>query len=399
MKKRKLSNVQSKRCALEWGKEAERLMNHKVQTKVQPNVIAMITTTTYKRGVVVHDDTKTKGGFTIKAGAKLGVVKQSLSPALRVVRQNNATELPDGTALLNNDVVLDSLSQVVCLLQGASTSAKAYDRNIVSSTQSVAQPNGTTNTAQQQPKQAKQKQVNPANFGDAEKEALYEDIVCFMKDFNYDIDPRQMNILPMVNNKPQHILCCLDLLGAPDDIIEEAQEHFKSPEWKNIDAFLKMVKPSKQINQRLEIYYGKPGTGKTYKVMNELYPNATIISAIATQDPNDLFFVFNGQTMKQDIPTELTKAMMNGTPLIIDEAGLYSNEVWTTLQAILDNKDKITDHGNEIAIKDGFKLVITMNNKTNAGRIILPEPIVSRISKVENFDKVPYSKLAKVAWN
>jgi midasin (ATPase involved in ribosome maturation) len=140
----------------------------------------------------------------------------------------------------------------------------------------------------------------------------------------------------------------------------------------------------------LEIFYGPAGTGKTSRAIAE-NPTATRIVASATQDPSELFTrnVVNDHGGVDVVLTELGQAMVDGKPIIIDEVNLYQQCVMTRLQGATDGGKFLTDNGVNLTIKDGFKIVGTMNLETNLGKATLPDPLVSRAAKVEKME-APY---------
>jgi midasin (ATPase involved in ribosome maturation) len=92
--------------------------------------------------------------------------------------------------------------------------------------------------------------------------------------------------------------------------------------------------------------------------------------------------------------------MQEGKPIILDEANLLNSAVLARLQSVLDNTDKVTDRGQDIAIKDGFKVIMTMNLETNLGKTPLPNPLVSRAIELIDFDLDPAfkDKTANYIW-
>lgn len=351
----------------------------------------MITTYNLKNGIVIEYDDTTKL-WTLKAGATLLSVKSSLSPTLDNLRRANATINNNGTATLNVDTSFKGISGLASFVQGGSTNGQTWlNRNCVS------KPNQTTTNTQQQ-NIAPNNQNNDSVQSLTEAIQLWKDIQASVLDFGIEeLDTRTMNTICYVKNPGDFIKNQLALLGVDDDLVKTAEKKFTQPEWKTMFKKLASIKPKGETNHRLEIFFGKPGTGKTYQAEKE-YPNAVKISGKPNFDADLLFFRFNGKTCKNDIPTEITEAMINGQPIIIDEGNLFSNEVWTRLQPVLDNSTSLKDFGNVIQIKDGFKIIVTMNLKTNVGRFVLPAPIVSRASRIENFDDVKVERLVKIAW-
>lgn len=177
------------------------------------------------------------------------------------------------------------------------------------------------------------------------------------------------------------------VIGAPLEILDQIEGKINSLEfesiWEDLEA-LKKENPNAiphKINNRLDIYFGAGGSGKTTKATRE-NPNARVISASATQDPSTLFGEFD-ITSKTFKPSALADAMQNGEKIIIDEFMLYSDEVLERLQAITDEKKIIYDNFLKcnIEIKEGFKIIATMNLLRP-----LPSALATRANYL-NFDK------------
>lgn len=177
------------------------------------------------------------------------------------------------------------------------------------------------------------------------------------------------------------------VIGAPVEILEQIEGKTDSLEfgeiWNDLQK-LKKENPSSiphKINKRLVVYFGAGGTGKTTRATME-NPNSRVIVASATQDPSILFGEFD-MTTKTFKPSAIAEAMQNGEPIIIDEFMLYSDEVLERFQAITDEKSKIFDNflKQDINIKDGFKIIATMNLLRP-----LPSALATRATFL-NFDK------------
>ena len=159
-----------------------------------------------------------------------------------------------------------------------------------------------------------------------------------------------------------------------------------SPEFNLIvENFKNLPKPYKRVNNRLEIYYGEAGTGKTYHAI-KTYPNAPVILGHKSVEPEDLFKKFefiNGQATFSE--SDFLKCMTNGEPIIIDEINLFRYDVLQTLQTITDGKNSFTFNGKNYEIKDGFKIIGTMNLKVGGYTMPLPQPLVDRASELIEF--------------
>ena len=168
-----------------------------------------------------------------------------------------------------------------------------------------------------------------------------------------------------------------------NDIIEK----LKSPEFDQIATDLIKYPPTKRINTRLDIYFGDAGTGKTTKAIDE-YPNADIVPCNASMLPDELMRTFdfndeNGNPVFK--PSSLRLAMEAGKPIIFDEINLLSFDCLRLLQTLTDGKSTINYNGDTIAVKEGFKIIGTMNLVVNDQVYNLPEPLVDRADKIKEF--------------
>lgn len=180
-----------------------------------------------------------------------------------------------------------------------------------------------------------------------------------------------------------------------NDIIEK----MKSPEFKSVAADLIKYPPQKQINRRLDIYFGDAGTGKTTKAI-EQYPEAQVVPCNASMLPDDLMRTFdfndnNGNPVFK--PSTLRLAMENGLPIIFDEINLLSFDCLRLLQTLTDDKSTINYNGDTITVKDGFKIIGTMNLTVNDQVYNLPEPLVDRAASITEFKLSP-EELAAYAY-
>lgn len=180
-----------------------------------------------------------------------------------------------------------------------------------------------------------------------------------------------------------------------NDIIEK----MKSPEFESVAADLIKYPPQKQINRRLDIYFGDAGTGKTTKAI-ERYPEAQVVPCNASMLPDDLMRTFdfnddNGNPVFK--PSTLRLAMENGLPIIFDEINLLSFDCLRLLQTLTDGKSTINYNGDTITVKDGFKIIGTMNLIVNDQVYNLPEPLVDRAASITEFKLSP-EELAAYAY-
>jgi MoxR-like ATPase len=189
----------------------------------------------------------------------------------------------------------------------------------------------------------------------------------------------------------------MKLIGTPKELVENFASKSNSPEWKNIVKAVKENTNGNKINKRLIIKFGKAGTGKTTQAIQEVIASGytpVIISATATQDDESLFVAYDPETKKY-VFTPIAVQAINGEPIIIDEINHYNIACMEKLQAITDGKDYIQDEktGLIIQIKDGFKIIGTMNLTTNLGERPLPTPLVDRCESIEDYDEMDIPRI------
>lgn len=180
-----------------------------------------------------------------------------------------------------------------------------------------------------------------------------------------------------------------------NDIIEK----MKSPEFESVAQDIMQYPPDKQINQRLDIYFGDAGTGKTTKAV-EQYPEAQVVPCNASMLPDELMrtFDFNDADGNPVFkPSTLRQAMEAGSPIIFDEINLLSFDCLRLLQTLTDSKSSINYNGDTINIKPGFKIIGTMNLTVNDQVYNLPEPLVDRAATITEF-KLSSKELAAYAF-
>lgn len=168
-------------------------------------------------------------------------------------------------------------------------------------------------------------------------------------------------------------------------------EKMKSPEFKQVCDLFKTT-PSRSVNNRLAVFYGSPGGGKTYaaeeacKVINGGEYETMVCSP--SMDASDMLYAYrlDYETDKRGyVPTGLLKAMLAGRAVVLDEINLLPMEARMFLQNILDNKSKVSVMGVELPIKEGFFVIGTMNLETGMGMAPLPLPLVDRACVVKEF--------------
>lgn len=161
-------------------------------------------------------------------------------------------------------------------------------------------------------------------------------------------------------------------------------EKMKSAEFDSLLSSFEMFKTEKKINNRFKLYYGSQGTGKTTKAMKET--DGACMVCHSAMLPSDLMEDFKFEDGKATfIPSALQNAMTEGTQIVLDEINLLPFESLRFLQSILDGKASFEYKGKTINIKDGFKIIGTMNLQVNGSIYSLPEPLIDRAEELKEY--------------
>lgn len=224
-------------------------------------------------------------------------------------------------------------------------------------------------------------EINKANL-----KASIQKLINFFSEFEFEPNYRFLNTFTYC--------CSTDFQSAKDYITRYFEltdssytttiiEKMKSQEFENILNEFK-VTPSHKVNNRFKLYYGAQGTGKTTQAMQES-DNVCMVchSAMLPSDLMEDFKFVDGKA--QFTPSALQNAMVNGTVIVLDEINLLPFESLRFLQSILDGKSEIVYKGQTIKIKDGFKIIGTMNLRVNNCVYALPEPLVDRAEELKKF--------------
>lgn len=214
-----------------------------------------------------------------------------------------------------------------------------------------------------------------------------EHLMNFFKDFQFDANFRFVNTFIrqlMISEKSakEYVYNYFALTDSP--YINEVNSKLKSEEFKGILHDLSAAKTEKKINTRFKLYYGSQGTGKTFTAQKEADGRCVICNSGIL--PNDLMedFAFNDGKPAFN-GSILKKCMTEGLPIVLDEINLLPYETLRYLQGLLDGKTEFIHKNETINIKDGFRIIGTMNLSINGMTYGLPEPLVDRCEEMKQF--------------
>lgn len=216
-------------------------------------------------------------------------------------------------------------------------------------------------------------------------DAIFSDFLNFFNDFNFTPSFRFLNTLVNLKNEA-YIGNYFALMNSP--YADDVRAKVTSVEFQELEKKLFNMVPTKRINNRFSIYFGTQGTGKTTHALEET--NNCCVICNSSMSPAEIMedFVFD-----EGKPTfqwsEFARAMMEGRPITLDEINLLPFETLRFLQGLLDNKPSFMYKGREVHIKDGFRIIGTMNLVVNGCTFGLPEPLVDRCSEIREFKMMP----------
>lgn len=249
-------------------------------------------------------------------------------------------------------------------------------------------PNSTENAlnevlvARKNPNTAKTAEPNSVLV----KQALTK-LINFFTEFQFTPSFRFVNTLcrlckQNVADANAYVVNYFKLMDSP--YASEIADKIKSPEFRKvINTLAENAQPTKTINNRLRIYYGAQGTGKTTEAMTQ---TQTAVVCNSAMQPCDLIEDFTFDDGKATFhPSALVKAMEAGETVLLDEMNLLPFDSLRFLQGICDGKETFEWKGNTIHIHDGFNIIGTMNLVVNGTTFGLPEPIVDRCSELREF--------------
>lgn len=214
---------------------------------------------------------------------------------------------------------------------------------------------------------------------------VMQEIINFFSEFQFTPSFRFVNTLCHKCVKgvaPAYITNYFRLIDSP--YAAEIEAKIASPEFKYIIKTLSTVDIKKTVNNRLKIFFGPQGTGKTTAALRET-DNLTLVcnSSILPADLMEDFAFDDGKATFH--PSILARCMEEGKPIVLDEINLLPYDTLRFLQGILDDKKEINYKGHTVHINDGFKIIGTMNLTVNGVTYGLPEPLADRCFGIDEY--------------
>ncbi len=233
------------------------------------------------------------------------------------------------------------------------------------------------------------KATRPESNDKVDKDKLkdvIQKLINFFTEFEFEPNYRFVNTFAYSCNTRKgtdYILRYFELIDSPH--FNSIREKMKSPEFNEIARYFESVEPSHKVNERFKLYYGSQGTGKTTEAMMETGGNCMVCHSAML--PSDLMEDFKFNEGKAEFtPSALQRAMTEGKAIVLDEINLLPFESLRFLQSILDGKKEFIYKGKTIEIKDGFKIIGTMNLTVNGSVYSLPEPLVDRCEEIRKYN-------------
>ena len=219
----------------------------------------------------------------------------------------------------------------------------------------------------------------PKDANEIMKETVQK-LLDFFSEFSFTPSLRFTNTLAYTTDVKEYVknyFAIQDHQYAP-----EIAEKIKSAEFKDIIKNIKQfASPKEEINSRMKIYLGEPGTGKTTQATTEA--NKCIVCS-SDMLPTDLMQNFAFEDGKAGFEkSDLWLAMENGEAIVLDEINMLPFESLRFLQGITDGKNFLDYKGFHIEIKDGFKIIGTMNLNIGGVALSIPAPLADRCSEIK----------------
>lgn len=205
--------------------------------------------------------------------------------------------------------------------------------------------------------------------------------VDFCKDLEFDPSIRNINCFTYACNKSlryaqEYFVNRLKIVGGEWEL---ASDKVKSDEFKEIATrFAHFRMSGNVINERLKVYFGIPGGGKTTLALKEANNNCILCNS--SMLPSDLIEDFKLKDGKGNlIPSPLRHAIEHGEKIVLDEIGTLTLDCLRMLQGLTDNKEYFKYKDELIRVNNGFQIIGTMNLFVNGTAYPLTEALGDRI--------------------
>lgn len=220
------------------------------------------------------------------------------------------------------------------------------------------------------------------SLSDQALRTLCAKLIDFFREFDYAPSYRFVNTLAFVKDKPTYVKNYFKVMNHRN--ADGIAEKVKSSEFANICNTLARCKPTDKINDRITIFFGMSGAGKT--VLCEKL-SSKVIPCSSDMQPKDLMqiFDFTDDGKATFRKSDLWEAMENGTTIGFDEFNMLPYESLKFIQSLTDNKKEICYEGHLIKIAPGFKIIGTMNLVTDDGTFPVPTAIADRAEVIQEF--------------
>ena len=228
------------------------------------------------------------------------------------------------------------------------------------------------------------------------KKKLLKGTINFFKEFDFEPSIRFVDTLSKqvqtkgMNGGINYINRYFELIDTP--YLNAIRQKLQSEECKDMLMCyaLPEMHTNKNVNNRLDIYYGPAGTGKTTQAAFE--SSGRVVPCHSGMMPEDLLEVFdfndvNGNPVYK--PSALQIAMKEGKKVCLDEINLLPFETVRFLQTLTDGKSSIIFKDQVIQIRSGFKIIGTMNLKVGNQIFPLPAPLVDRAENIVKYSITP----------
>ena len=226
-------------------------------------------------------------------------------------------------------------------------------------------------------------------------------LIDFFSEFDFTPSYRFTNTLAHLANKidrvKDYICNYFELMGSSYAV--EVSEKVKSKEFEQIVANIAQYGvPDSYVNNRFKVYFGAAGTGKTTLAQTETENRCIVCNS--SMLPSDLMENFIFRDGKPDFnPSVLWECMEQGKPIVMDEINLLPFDSLRFLQGIADGKSSFLYKNREVHIKDGFKIIGTMNLTLGGVTYGLPEPLVDRCEDIREFKLSPSQLMGAITGN